>query len=433
MNSEKGWNKMKNRNKSWLLGLLLCVILGLCGCFSTGNRGSRTDKSEGIEAEQEDKLQIGLAVDSFVIERWIRDRDAFVATARELGAEVNVQDAGADPEEQISQIRYLIQKDMDVLVVIARDCNALAEVLQEAKDEGIPVISYDRLVYDGNSDLYLSFDNRMVGELMANALKEAIPEGGDVFMIQGSPDDDNIYLVKEGFEAALKDSNLQVVYTANCEGWLAEQAEQYVEEGLKKYPNVKGIMCGNDDIASQVVQTLAQNQLAGKVIVVGQDCDVAACQRIKYPNVKGIMCGNDDIASQVVQTLAQNQLAGKVIVVGQDCDVAACQRIVEGTQYMTAFKDIEEEARIAAEYAVQLAKGKKLENIDQEVNDGSFQVPYLELDPVPVTAENIDEVIIEGGFHQREDVYLNADAASLKHSKTSTIDSGANGLYITCQ
>lgn len=386
MNSEKGWNKMKNRNKSWLLGLLLCVILGLCGCFSTGNRGSRTDKSEGIEAEQEDKLQIGLAVDSFVIERWIRDRDAFVATARELGAEVNVQDAGAYPEEQISQIRYLIQKDMDVLVVIARDCNALAEVLQEAKDEGIPVISYDRLVYDGNSDLYLSFDNRMVGELMANALKEAIPEGGDVFMIQGSPDDDNIYLVKEGFEAALKDSNLQVVYTANCEGWLAEQAEQYVEEGLKKYPNVKGIMCGNDDIASQVVQTLAQNQLAGKVIVVGQDCDVAACQRI-----------------------------------------------VEGTQYMTAFKDIEEEARIAAEYAVQLAKGKKLENIDQEVNDGSFQVPYLELDPVPVTAENIDEVIIEGGFHQREDVYLNADAASLKHSKTSTIDSGANGLYITCQ
>lgn len=386
MNSEKGWNKMKNRNKSWLLGLLLCVILGLCGCFSTGNRGSRTDKSEGIEAEQEDKLQIGLAVDSFVIERWIRDRDAFVATARELGAEVNVQDAGADPEEQISQIRYLIQKDMDVLVVIARDCNALAEVLQEAKDEGIPVISYDRLVYDGNSDLYLSFDNRMVGELMANALKEAIPEGGDVFMIQGSPDDDNIYLVKEGFEAALKDSNLQVVYTANCEGWLAEQAEQYVEEGLKKYPNVKGIMCGNDDIASQVVQTLAQNQLAGKVIVVGQDCDVAACQRI-----------------------------------------------VEGTQYMTAFKDIEEEARIAAEYAVQLAKGKKLENIDQEVNDGSFQVPYLELDPVPVTAENIDEVIIEGGFHQREDVYLNADAASLKHSKISTIDNGANGLYITCQ
>ena len=386
MNSEKGWNKMKNRNKSWLLGLLLCVILGLCGCFSTGNRGSRTDKSEGIEAEQEDKLQIGLAVDSFVIERWIRDRDAFVATARELGAEVNVQDAGADPEEQISQIRYLIQKDMDVLVVIARDCNALAEVLQEAKDEGIPVISYDRLVYDGNSDLYLSFDNRMVGELMANTLKEAIPEGGDVFMIQGSPDDDNIYLVKEGFEAALKDSNLRVVYTANCEGWLAEQAEQYVEEGLKKYPNVKGIMCGNDDIASQVVQTLAQNQLAGKVIVVGQDCDVAACQRI-----------------------------------------------VEGTQYMTAFKDIEKEARIAAEYAVQLAKGKKLENIDQEVNDGSFQVPYLELDPVPVTAENIDEVIIEGGFHQREDVYLNADAASLKHSKTTTTDSGANGLYITCQ
>ena len=61
----------------------------------------------------------------------------------------------------------------------------------------------------------------------------------------------------------------------------------------------------------------------------------------KYPHVKGIMCGNDDIASQVVEVLAENQMAGDVIVVGQDGDLAACQRIVEGTQYMTAFKPIE--------------------------------------------------------------------------------------------
>ena len=69
----------------------------------------------------------------------------------------------------------------------------------------------------------------------------------------------------------------------------------------------------------------------------------------EYPDVKGIMCGNDDIASQVIQVLAENQLAGQVIVVGQDGDLAACQRIVEGTQYMTAFKSIEDLARQAAE------------------------------------------------------------------------------------
>lgn len=374
---------IKNRKK-WLL-LLAALSVFLSGCLGTdgreeGNTGSVTEESE------EKKLQIGLAVDSFVIERWIRDRDAFVATARELGAEVNVQDAGADPQEQISQIRYLIQKDVDVLVVIARDCNALSDVLKEARDEGIPVISYDRLIYNGGTDLYISFDNRKVGRLMAEALMEALPEGGEIFMIQGSPDDDNIYQVKEGFELALEDSNLEVVYTANCEGWLAEQAEQYVEEGLKKYPDVKGIMCGNDDIASRVVQTLAQNQLAGKVVVVGQDCDVAACQRI-----------------------------------------------VEGTQYMTAFKDIEEEARIAAEYAVMLAKGEMPEDIENQVDDGSFQVPSLELEPVAVTAENIDEVIIGGGFHQREDVYLHANTALSGEGNSVVTVSGENGFYLSCQ
>lgn len=374
---------IKNRKK-WLL-LLAALSVFLSGCLGTdgreeGNTGSVTEESE------EKKLQIGLAVDSFVIERWIRDRDAFVATARELGAEVNVQDAGADPQEQISQIRYLIQKEVDVLVVIARDCNALSDVLKEARDEGIPVISYDRLIYNGGTDLYISFDNRKVGRLMAEALIEALPEGGEIFMIQGSPDDDNIYQVKEGFELALEDSNLEVVYTANCEGWLAEQAEQYVEEGLKKYPDVKGIMCGNDDIASRVVQTLAQNQLAGKVVVVGQDCDVAACQRI-----------------------------------------------VEGTQYMTAFKDIEEEARIAAEYAVMLAKGEMSEDIENQVDDGSFQVPSLELEPVAVTAENIDEVIIGGGFHQREDVYLHANTALSGEGNSVVTVSGENGFYLSCQ
>ena len=375
---------IKNRKK-WLLLLLAALSVFLGSCLGTegreeGNTGSVTEESE------EKKLQIGLAVDSFVIERWIRDRDAFVATARELGAEVNVQDAGADPQEQISQIRYLIQKDVDVLVVIARDCNALSDVLKEARDEGIPVISYDRLIYNGGTDLYISFDNRKVGRLMAEALIEALPEGGEIFMIQGSPDDDNIYQVKEGFELALEDSNLEVVYTANCEGWLAEQAEQYVEEGLKKYPDVKGIMCGNDDIASRVVQTLAQNQLAGKVVVVGQDCDVAACQRI-----------------------------------------------VEGTQYMTAFKDIEEEARIAAEYAVMLAKGEMPEDIENRVDDGSFQVPSLELEPVAVTAENIDEVIIGGGFHQREDVYLHANTVLLGEGNSVVTVSGENGFYLSCQ
>lgn len=346
--------------------VVLClayILVFACGCGiykGKNETGTSRNTEENESQEGEESVQIGLSVDSFIIERWIRDRDVFVATARDLGAEVNVQDAGGDPEEQISQIEYLIKKQMDVIVVVARDCSSLADVVKKAKDAGIPVIAYDRMIYNANADLYISFDNRQVGVLMAQALMEAVPDGGDIFMIQGSSDDDNIYLVKDGFEDTLKGSNLNIVYRASCDGWIAENAIQYVEEGLEQYPDVKGIMCGNDDIASQVIQVLAENRLAGKVAVVGQDGDVAACQRI-----------------------------------------------VEGTQYMTAFKAVEYEAKEAAVCAVRLGKGEEMEDISDYADDGAYQIPSKILMPEAVTKENMDDVIIDGGYHRKEDVYLN--------------------------
>lgn len=351
----------KERIKRQAVWLLICCLLlaVFCGC-GTGSTAAEGNDQPGTSEEAKDKIQIGFSVDSFVIERWIKDRDVFVAAARELGAEVNVQDAGASVDEQISQIEYFISRKMDVIVVIARDCGALSDVMQKAKSAGIRTISYDRLIYDADTDLYISFDNKKVGEIMASSMAEAIPQGGQVFMIQGSADDDNVRLVREGFLGVAEEKGLEVVYEANCEGWTAELAVDFVEEGLAQYPHVSGIMCGNDDIASQVIQVLAENRLAGKVVVVGQDGDLAACQRI-----------------------------------------------VEGTQYMTAFKSVENEAREAAACAVKLGEQKKALEEENTVNDGTYEIPAKILEPVAVTSTNMDEVIIDGGFHRREDVYLN--------------------------
>lgn len=372
MSSEKGWADHMKRQCQGPFQRILCVltillvgIWSLSGCVQSASRSTEYVQEKTAEEKNEDKkIQIGLTVDSFIIERWIRDRDVFVATARELGAEVNVQDAGADAQEQINQIEYFVSKQMDVIVVIARDCSVLSEAVQKAKNAGIPVISYDRLIKQADTDFYISFNNGEVGTLMAQALAEAIPQGGEIFMIQGSAVDTNVQEVRDGFDRVLEDSNLQVVYEANCDGWLAELAKDYVEEALEKYPNVKGIMCGNDDIASQVVQVLAENQLAGEVVVVGQDGDLAACQRI-----------------------------------------------VEGTQYMTAFKPVENLAREAARYAVQIGDGMEvteLKDVAETLNDGTYDIPSRILEPIAVTGENIDEVIIDGGFHTRDEVYLNA-------------------------
>ena len=122
----------------------------------------------------------------------------------------------------------------------------------------------------------------------------------------------------------------------------------------------------------------------------------------------GVRCGNDDLASQAFLALSEHRLASTVQLVGQDADLAACQRIVEGTQLMTVYKPVEKLAKEAAEIVVQLARGEKPQFTDT-IYDGTYDVPYQKLVPIMVTRENIDEVIIDGGFHRREQVYLNLD------------------------
>ena len=139
-------------------------MLLLCGCSS----GASIDSVVG--QEKDDELEIGMCFDSFVIERWEKDRDVFAATASSLGATVNVQNANGDINKQIEQIRYLIDKKVDCLVIIPIDSTGLKDVVLEAKKAGIPVVCYDRLISDVNADLYISFDNEMVGQMLGDAI-----------------------------------------------------------------------------------------------------------------------------------------------------------------------------------------------------------------------------------------------------------------------
>ena len=300
------------------LAIVSLVMLSLLagGCAEATSNGGKKEKKD------DDRIHIGMSFDSFVIERWMTDRNVFVSTAEGAGAVVNVQSANGDVETQIDQIRYLIDQEVDVIVVVPIDCGSLSDVLLEAKEKGIKVISYDRLALDSNVDLYISFDNEEVGRLMGDAIKEELgPEGGGIYMI-----------------------------------------------------------CGPDTDAN--VKTALEN----------------------YPEVDAIMCGNDDIATQVFMDLSENRLAGKVLLTGQDCDLMACQRIVQGTQLVSVYKSFETEAKAAAENAIRLAKGEDI-NVDSEIFDGKYTVKYLELEPLAVTADNIDSIIVDGGVHTEEEVY----------------------------
>lgn len=342
---------MKKEKKMIGLFLLLGICAALTGC------GSQEKKEE--PAPQEDKVKIGLCFDTFVLERWIRDRDVFETTAKIQGAEVNVQNANGDVEQQISQIRYFIKKRMDVITIIAVDGSSLTEVVREAKEAGIKVIAYDRLIRNADVDLYISFDNEQVGRLMGEALKERLPEGGNIFAIKGPPTDNNVSQVEKGFSEAIKDSGLNVVYQQYCDAWTAELAYDAVSRGLEAYPDVAGIMCGNDGLATEAVRALTENRLAGTVVVTGQDADLNACQRI-----------------------------------------------VEGTQAMTVYKPVENEAATAAEYAVKMGNDIYV-SVAGTINDGTYDVPYISLDPIAVTKDNMQTEIIDTNFHSEEEVYLN--------------------------
>lgn len=332
--------------------VMLAAILLLCsGC-------GQTVKENDAAEEESSAIQIGISMDSFLIERWQRDRDIFVSKAQELGAEVNVQNANGEVDRQISQIEYFIEKKMDVIVVVAIDGSALSEVVEKAKRAGVKVIAYDRLILNADVDLYITFDNEKVGYLMGTYLRDAVGKNGTVICINGSPTDNNVTMVSEGFRQGIRGSGVKVDKTDYAEGWLAEKGFQFTNEYLSEE---------------------------------------------KIPN--GIMCGNDDIATQVVKALSENRLAGKVYVVGQDADLAACQRIVEGTQYMTVYKPIELLAQRTAELAVKMAQGEEVVT-DSAIFDGTYEVPFEKLEPIAVTKENMDEVII-GKYHQKGEVYLN--------------------------
>ena len=337
------------------LAAIVMMSVMLAGC----KPGEKTvEKNDG---DEDDRIEIAMSFDSFVIERWQRDRDVFVSTAKELGATVNVQNANGDVEKQKEQIEYFIKKGVDAIVIVCIDSDSLKETVQKAKDEGIKIIAYDRLVTNANADLYITFDNEMVGTMMAEALAANGAEGGNVLMLQGSPHDSNVPAVEKGFKAVCADKGMSIADAIFCDGWRAEIAGEYIYE--------------NEDIVK---------------------------------SVDGIMCGNDNLAGQVIRALSEKRLAGEIPVVGQDADLEACQRIVEGTQAMTVYKPVEKLAKRAAECAIALVKGESIFSADlSTINDGTYDIRYIGLTPIAVTKENLDEVIIGSGFHLKEDVYLN--------------------------
>ena len=176
--------------------------------------------------------------------------------------------------------------------------------------------------------------------------------------INGPSKDNNVSLVNKGFDEEIRGHGIVLFDTYYASEWKGEEAFNYLSENPEKADRADAVMCGNDSLAGQAVRYYSEKRRAGRIPIVGQDADLDACQRV-----------------------------------------------VDGTQTMTVYKSIDVLAKKAAESAVSLAKGNSVAGTTQ-IENGRYNVPCVNIAPIMVTKDNMDTVIIDGGFHLREDVYL---------------------------
>jgi len=353
---------------------ILCVFCLSCGRGNPAGTagGGSLPGPDSQRAGGEQRLTIGfsIATATFIIERWNKDLKVFTGAAQQLGADVIVQLSAGGIQEQIAQINYMVNQNIDVLVVIAHDTELIADAIRQVKDSGIPVIAYDRLIQKVPLDAYISFDSREVGRQFGRALRDAVPRGR-YLVVNGSIHDVNSFDISEGFHEIVDPLVKSGAVLIGRETWLEEWSS---DEALVK-------------IGAIFAETTAFNAIA---------------------------CGNDAIAGAAIQLLSERRLAGKIVVVGQDAELSACQRIVEGTQLMTVYKPIGKIGVRAAALAVAVAW--KIRDHDAELpvpdamvdNHSGIKVPtYLEK-TIAIYRNNIEEVIRDG-FHSREDIYRNVE------------------------
>ena len=314
---------------------------------------------------QRERPLIGLSLDTLKEERWQGDRDQFTARVSELGADVLCLSASGDDAQQIRDVEGLISRQVDVMVIVPHDGQAMAKAVKLCQKAGIPVISYDRLIRDSEVDIYLSFDNVRVGELqgrfLMDTLKPSSARPARLIRLYGARTDNNAVLFKQGPDQALKpyiDSGaVKVVWEDWTEDWKPENAKRIGSAAITRH---------------------------------GAEFDA-------------ILASNDGTAGGAIQALREEKITGK-LVTGQDAELVAVQRIASGEQAMTIYKPLKTLARGAADMAVRLAR-RQVVVAEAKVNNGLMDVPSKLFDVVTVTRDNITRTVIADGFHTYDAVY----------------------------
>jgi D-xylose transport system substrate-binding protein len=332
---------------------MLVASLLVSACVSGKQNGAdATRRKKGPN----DPISIGFSMDTLKEERWQRDKELVEKRAKELGMPVSVQVANGDDSLQIKQAENLLTQGVDVLIVAPHNGEIAASIVEAAHRQGVPVISYDRLIKNSDVDLYVSHQVIKIGEMQAKYLLDHVnKKPANFVVVGGSPTDNNAILLHNGqmniLKPAVDGGDVKIVADQYAKEWQASAALNIVENAL----------------------TQANNQ------------------------VDAVVASNDGTARGAIQALEGQNLAGKVLVSGQDADLASLQLIVLGKQTMTIYKPIQPLAYTAVESAIKLARGEKIDT-SETIDNGKIKVPSILLEPVAVDRSNLLTTVVKDGY-----------------------------------
>ena len=289
-----------------------------------------------------------------------QDKPDFIRAVHKLNPKIRViaDNAQGSDATQISQVEDALANGAKVIVISPLDTAVGKAVVSKAAKQHVPVIAYDGLLTGAKIQFYVSFDNAKVGKMQGQFILSHVAKNGTVALINGDQTSAPGVQFKKGalsvLNPAFKSGQLKLGYSADTKLWDPSVAQTEMQQALTKL---------ND-------------------------------------NVQGVLSPNDGIAGGVIAALKQQHLDGKVVVTGQDATTQGLQYILEGSQSMTVFKPILQEAGVAAKVAVALAEGKKnaVSSVAKtKIGNGAGRVPSVLLKPIAVTKSNIAIVVKDGG------------------------------------
>lgn len=318
---------------------------------------------------------VGVAMPTKANERWIRDGESVKAGLEALGYKVDLQYAEDIVDNQIAQIENMLVKGVDVLIIAAIDGSTLTKVLDQAKEMGVLVIAYDRLLTNTESvDYYATFDSIAIGEQQATSVLEGLG------VLDGATGPFNIEL----FAGSLDDSCAPLYF----EGAL-NILKPYMESGVINVPSgqLELGQCATEGWDAMKAQARMDNLISANY------ADGTICHGVLSPydglsiailsSLKSVGYGTGDLKMPIVS--------------GQDCEVPSVKSIIAGEQYASIFNNTTELAKVAVEMTAAYMAGEEVAT-NSVYNNGVFDVPSQAITATIITAENYEAELIGSGY-----------------------------------